>query len=65
MKNKFTKFVASIDYYKDALPKKYTKYYDEITSLYLNRNIGNKSEVHKLFNKLMGRGTSAKSAIDN
>jgi hypothetical protein len=61
--NKFTKFIREISYYKSALPKKYTKYFDEIASLYLDRKIEKKSEVHKILTKFMGRGTAANSAI--
>ena len=60
---KFSNFIKDISYYKSVLPVKYKHYFDEISSLYLQRKIEKQSEVHKLLNKLSSRGQSPKSAI--
>ena len=60
---KFSNFIKDISYYKSVLPVKYKHYFDEISSLYLQRKIEKQSEVHKLLNKSSSRGKSPKSAI--
>ena len=61
--NKFTKFVKSINYYKNILPNKYKPYYDIVTNLYIERKIEKQSELRKLLDKFMSRGNGPKSAI--
>ena len=59
----FSNFIKEISYYKSVLPVKYKHYFDEISSLYLQRKIEKQSEVHKLLNTLSSRGKSSKKAI--
>ena len=61
---KFSNFIKEISYYKTALPTKYKHYFDEISTLYLERKIEKQSEVHKLLHKLSSRGQGPKTAID-
>ena len=50
--------------YKQAISEKYKKYFDVVTSLYLNRKIEKKTEVEKLLKKLSSRGLGPQSAVD-
>ena len=52
-KNKFRKFINDISMYKPAIPEKYKKYFDVVTSLYLNRKIEKKTEVEKLLKTII------------
>ena len=63
-KNKFRKFINDISMYKQAISEKYKKYFDVVTSLYLNRKIEKKTEVEKLLKKLSSRGLGPQSAVD-
>ena len=60
---KFKKFMDSVSYFKTLIKLENRKYFDEIASLYINRQIVKESEVMKLLIKLTSRGTAAKSAI--
>ena len=60
---KYEKYMNSLKYYKSMIKPENQKYFDEIKSLYINRQISKKVEVEKLLKKLTGRGTAAKSAI--
>lgn len=60
---KFKNFINEMSIYKTTLKPQYKQYFDVIASLYLDRKIEKKSQVEKLFRKLTGRGTAAKSAI--
>ena len=50
--------------FRNSQPQQYKEYFDVIASLYIDRKIEKKSQVEKLFKKLTGRGTAAKSAIN-
>jgi hypothetical protein len=60
---KFKKFMESLSTYKTLMKPQNKKYFDEISSLYINRQIVKKSEVMKLLNKLVSRGQGPKSAV--
>ena len=60
---KFKKFMDSLSYFKPNMKPENRKYFDEISSLYINRQIVKQSEVMKLLNKLTSRGQGPKSAI--
>ena len=60
---KFKKFMDSLAYYKPIMKPENRKYFDEISALYLNRQIVKQSEVIKLLDKLTSRGQGPKSAI--
>ena len=62
-KNKFSKFIHSLTYYRSVIPKKNLKYFDVISTLYQERKIEKQSEVEKLLKKLAGRGKAPQSAI--
>ena len=55
--------MKSIDYYKGILPYKYKQYWNVISKLYVDRKIEKQSEVRKLLDKFMGRGTAPQTAI--
>ena len=63
-KNKFKRFINDISIYKSTIPEKYKKYFDVISSLYLERKIEKRTEVEKLLKKLSSRGLGPQSAID-
>ena len=50
-KNKFSKFIHSLTYYRSVIPKKNLKYFDVISTLYQERKIEKQSEVEKLLKK--------------
>ena len=50
-KNKSEDFI----YYKSIIPKHYHQYYDDITSLYINRYIESKATVDKMLNILSNK----------
>ena len=60
---KFKNFMNSLSTFRLNMKPIYRKYFDEISSLYINRQIVKQSEVMKLLNKLTGRGQAPKSAI--
>lgn len=60
---KFKKFMDSLSYYKPLMKPENRKYFDEISALYINRQIVKQSEVEKLLTKLTSRGQGPKSAI--
>ena len=63
-KNKFSKFMDDLSYFKSVIPEKYKQYFDVISSLYISRKIEKKSEVEKLLHKLASKGQGPKSAVD-
>ena len=60
---KFKKYIDSVKHYKSMMKPEYQKYFDEISALYINRQIVKKVEVEKLLKKFISRGTGEKSAI--
>lgn len=60
---KFKKFMDSLSYYKPLMKPENRKYFDEISALYINRQIVKQSEVEKLLKKFTSRGQGPKSAI--
>ena len=47
--NKFENKMKKFSFYQSLLPKKYEKYYDVISKLYVERHIEKVSQVEKLF----------------
>ena len=62
-KNKFTRFMDDLSYFKSVIPEKFKKYFDVVSSLYIERKIEKKSEVEKLLHKLASRGKATASAV--
>jgi hypothetical protein len=60
---KVKKFLNQTSFFKGLIKPKYRKYYDEITSLYLNGTLTRIDQATKLFDKLTKRGKGPDSAI--
>jgi hypothetical protein len=52
-----------LSYFKSVIPEKFKKYFDVVSSLYIERKIEKKSEVQKLLHKLSSRGLAPASAV--
>ena len=48
---KFSNFIKTLSHYKSSIPEKYSKYYNNITSLYEKRIIESKATVEKMLKK--------------
>ena len=62
-KNKFTRFMDDLSYYKSIINAKYKDYFDVISSLYIARKIEKKTEVTRLLHKLASKGQGPQSAV--
>ena len=60
---KVKKFLNQTSFYKGLIKPKYRKYYDEITSLYLNGTLKRIDQATKLLDKLIKKGKGPDSAI--
>ena len=60
---KIKKFTNQISIFKSLIQQKYRKYYDAITSLYIDGKIKRIDQAKKLLDKLTKRGSSINSAI--
>ena len=61
---KVKKFLNQTSFFKGLIKPKYRKYYDEITSLYLNGTLTRIDQATKLLDKLTKRGKGPDSAIN-
>ena len=56
-KNKFNNFINTLSDYKNSIPEKYSKYYNNITSLYKKRIIESKATVEKMLKTMSNKRT--------
>ena len=61
---KVKKFTNQISFLKGILKPKYVKYYNEITSLYINGTIKRVDQAEKILLKLTKRGQAPLTAIN-
>ena len=59
-KNKFSNFINTLSYYKTLIPEKYSKYFNDITSLYEKRIIESKASVENMLNRLSNKNSYKK-----
>ena len=60
---KVKKFLKQISFYKSIIKPKYIKYYDDITSLYIDGKLKRIDQATKLLDKLTKRGNGPESSI--